>query len=647
MDPAHSLCKRNVDLSSQALEKGKSAHRNSSSMRTKLLLLAICLSHSFCTFAFNLSTDGLVRIGLKRRHLDLNSINDARVAKGEVIFAQDRGHAGRRLSYPNKDVVYLKNFMDTQYYGEIVIGSPPQHFTVVFDTGSSDFWVPSAKCYFSVSSTEYKVLQHIFHGIIITIEHNFMQIACYMHSKYRAMLSATYTKIGKSCKINYGFGSIHGFFSQDNTRLGDIVIRDQVFVEATREVSFAFLLARFDGILGLGFQENAVGTVAPVWYNMVQQGLVSKQIFSFWLNRDPKSKVGGEIIFGGVDVSHFKGEHAYVPVSQNGYWQARKRTIEVDDILVANYSTGDHALPFLEPLILIPSFSITERKEAHSFLLYIYTNIHNFQGLCDGCAAIVDSGTSFLAGPTNAEDSCNPFLRALFQTFVTQINHAIGADGVVSFECKEVVSKYGNSIWELLISGLQPEKVCADIGLCSYEGSQILNPGLETMRMEKLSTDESALCTFCEMTIFWIQAEVKKQKSKENALKYIDELLGSKLGLMLSKLCERLPNPRGKSFVDCNNVAAMPYISFTIGNKSFPLSPEKVPSPVLHLPSVSYIGTSHYIVRIEENCSTICISGFVPLDVPPSKSPLWVLGDIFLGAYHTIFDFGNLRVGFA
>ncbi|KAK3008817.1 hypothetical protein RJ639_013663 [Escallonia herrerae] len=590
INPAHSLCNRNVDLSSRALETGKSAHRNISRMRIKLLLLAICLSHSFCTFAFNLSTDGLVRIGLKRRHLDLNSINEARVAKGEVIFAQDRGHAGRRLSYPNKDV-YLKNFMDTQYYGEIAIGSPPQDFAVVFDTGSSNFWVPSAKCYFS--------------------------IACYMHSKYRARLSATYTKIvvrsclgfyaGKSCKIHYGFGSIHGFFSQDNTRLGDIVIRDQVFVEATREVSFAFLLARFDGILGLGFQENAVGTVAPVWYNMVQQGIVSKQIFSFWLNRNPKSKVGGEIIFGGVDVSHFKGDHTYVPVSRNGYWQARKRTIEVGDILVANYSTGDHALPFLDPLILIPSFSITEKRV---FSCTIYTNIHFLQGLCNGgCAAIVDSGTSFLAGPT---------------TIVTQINHAIGADGIVSFECKEVVSKYGNSIWELLISGvcsLQPEKVCADIGLCSYEGSQTLNPGLETMRigrsMEKLSTDESALCTFCEMTIFWIQAEVKKQKSKENVLKYIDEL------------CERLPNPRGKSFVDCNNVAAMPYISFTIGNKSFPLSPEK------------------YTVRIEENCSTICLSGFVPLDVPPSKSPLWVLGDIFLGAYHTIFDFGNLRVGFA
>lgn len=73
------------------------------------------------------------------------------------------------------------------------------------------------------------------------------------------------------------------------------------------------------------FASVALDNVSWSWYryNMVQQGLVSQEIFSFWFNRDPEKSEGGEIIFGGVDQKHFKGEHTYVPVTQNGYWQVQ------------------------------------------------------------------------------------------------------------------------------------------------------------------------------------------------------------------------------------------------------------------------------------------------------------------------------------
>ncbi|XAR49764.1 Phytepsin [Bertholletia excelsa] len=497
-------------------------------MGIKLLLVAIYLSGFACIFPSSVSSDGFVKISLKRQKLDLDTINAARITGRKNAYTDGLGNQ------LEGEIVYMKNFLDTQYYGEIGIGSPPQHFAVVFDTASSNLWVPSSKCRFS--------------------------IACYMHSKYRARLSRTYKKIGISCKIPYGSGSIHGFFSQDNVKVGDVVVRDQVFAEATKEGLFMFMLAQFDGILGLGFLDISVGQVTPVWYNMVQQGLVSNQIFSFWLNRDPKSKVGGEIVFGGVDWRHFRGDHTYVPITKNGFWQ-----IEVGDILIASDSTG----------------------------------------FCQsGCAAIVDSGTSFLAGPT---------------AIVTQIHHAIGADGIVSLECKNVVSKYGDLIWEWLVSGLLPEKICVDIGLCVYNGSRVAieHAVNESGNRKGAPVDDSALCTFCEMTVFWIQMELKKQKAKELVFKYVNQL------------CERLPNPKRKSFINCDNIAKLPYISFTIGAKSFPLSPEE------------------YVIRVEERCSTVCLSGFIALDVPPPQGPLWVLGDLFLGAYHTIFDFGNLRVGFA
>ncbi|CBI39670.3 hypothetical protein VitviT2T_020762 [Vitis vinifera] len=499
-------------------------------MRQGVVWAAFCLWALICPL-LPVYSHGSVRIGLKKRPLDFNNMRTARIAQmqgkiGGGVMSKYHG-----FDDPDGEFVSLKNYLDAQYFGEIGIGTPPQNFTVVFDTGSSNLWVPSSKCYFS--------------------------IACFFHNKYKARLSSTYTKIGRPGEIHYGSGSISGFFSQDNVEVGSLVVKDQVFIEATREGSLTFALAKFDGIMGLGFQGISVGNATPVWSTMLQQGLLHEELFSFWLNRNPNANEGGEIVFGGVDKRHFRGKHTFVPVTQAGYWQFR-----MGDFLISNQTTG----------------------------------------VCEGgCSAIVDSGTSLIAGPT---------------LVVTQINHAIGAEGIVSMECKEVVSQYGNMMWDLLVSGVLPSKVCSQIGLC------MASPGIRTVvEKEKMESVEEVgdvvFCNACEMIAVWIQSQLKQMKTKDKVLRYVTELCGS------------LPSPMGESVIDCTSVANMPNITFIIGDKAFDLTPDQ------------------YILRTGDGSATVCLSGFTALDVPPPKGPLWILGEIFMGVYHTVFDFGDLRIGFA
>nr|NP_001272487.1 pregnancy-associated glycoprotein-5 precursor [Capra hircus]AAF05744.1 pregnancy-associated glycoprotein-5 [Capra hircus] len=198
----------------------------------------------------------------------------------------------------------LRNIWDLLYLGKITIGTPPQEFQVLFDTGSSDLWVPSLLCN---SST------------------------CSKHVMFRHRLSSTYRLTNKTFTIFYGVGIIEGVVVHDTVRIGDLVSTDQTFGLSIAESGFENIT--FDGILGLSYPKTSCFGAIPIFDKLKNQGAISEPVFAFYLSKDKQE--GSVVMFGGVDHRYYKGELNWVPVIQAGAWSVHMNRISMKRYVIA------------------------------------------------------------------------------------------------------------------------------------------------------------------------------------------------------------------------------------------------------------------------------------------------------------------------
>ncbi|KAG5339929.1 ASPP protease, partial [Acromyrmex charruanus] len=263
---------------------------------------------------------------------------------------------GKRFDLTDLPKARLFYLYDKQYYGIISVGTPPQKFNIHFDTGSSNFHLPSINCYTD-------------------------NIHCSSLTRYNSSESHTYIEVGTFIGLHYAVGELTGYLSTDVVNIAGVNVQNQTFTEAvTRDLTFAFL--SYDGILGMGYPEISTKGVPPIFTSMIDQGLVSAPVFSFYLNN---YYYGSELILGGIDPLYSNTEFTYVNVSHKGYWQ----------------------------------FPIDKIKMRHMIFCE------------DGCEAIAHTGFSGLSGPASEIEFINNEIDTL-----TRVGISHGGD--IFVDCHEI-----------------------------------------------------------------------------------------------------------------------------------------------------------------------------------------------------------------
>eukprot|EP00298_Acanthocystis_sp_HF-20_P001257 c11658_g1_i1.p1 GENE.c11658_g1_i1~~c11658_g1_i1.p1 ORF type:complete len:392 (+),score=142.17 c11658_g1_i1:64-1239(+) len=205
------------------------------------------------------------------------------------------------MRFGDSSSIVIQDYQNAEYYGPITVGNPPQTFQVIFDTGSSNLWVPGTAC-----------------------------TNCGTHAKYDSSSSSTYVKNGTKFYIEYGSGPVSGFLSQDGTNVGNLQVSKQVFAEISdvSGLGTAYSIGKFDGILGLAWPSISVDGVTPVFTNLVNGGQLDQNVFSFALGKADGQ--AGELLLGGIDSNKYTGDLQYVPLSNTTYWALSLSSIKVN-----------------------------------------------------------------------------------------------------------------------------------------------------------------------------------------------------------------------------------------------------------------------------------------------------------------------------
>jgi cathepsin D len=271
-------------------------------------------------------------------------------------------------------------------------------------------------------------------------------------------------------------------------------------------------------------------------------------------------------------------------------------------------------------------------------------------GFCSSgpCRAICDSGTSLIVGPKDNMDALNKQLGGLTvtgQTFAEALHEpgiafvAAKFDGILGLAYSSISVDNVTPVWYNLLSQGQVSSPVFSFWLSQNPdsdsaGGELVLGGTDPSRY----TGDFMYAPLTSDT-YW-QFDMADIQVGGTSMGFCNSgpcraicdsgtslIVGPKdnMDALNKMLGATVENGEG-IFPDCSVIGSLPDIQIVINGNTFTLTP------------------TDYVLQISSEGQTECLSGFMGMDIPPPAGPLYILGDVFIAAYTTVFDFGAVGV---
>ncbi|KRW98489.1 Aspartic peptidase domain [Pseudocohnilembus persalinus] len=202
-----------------------------------------------------------------------------------------------------KKILPLKNHFNSFFTGKLGVGNDKNNqFEMIFDTGSNNLFLNSVKC---------------------------QQSGCKKGEQYDSSQSQSYQLDGTVIEVTFGSGAIQGQLAYENLFINEMEIDNVQFYEITSQDGKIFESGQFDGIIGLSLSDDGSSDQLTIFDHMVEQNLLEKPQFSFYMNRQENSETSA-VIFGGTDQRFYEGNITYHNVIKDQpYWAVWGQKIKI------------------------------------------------------------------------------------------------------------------------------------------------------------------------------------------------------------------------------------------------------------------------------------------------------------------------------